>query len=48
VGRGRGGRGQLHGRRACGLGHALGYDRAAIADARERIHEFLGRHLRGP
>lgn len=29
------------------LGHVLGYDRAATADARERVQEFLGRHLRG-
>jgi dienelactone hydrolase len=29
------------------LGHALGYDWAATADARVRVRKFLGRHLRG-
>lgn len=29
------------------LGHSLGYDRGATADARDRVREFLGRHLRG-
>jgi dienelactone hydrolase len=28
------------------LGHVLGYDRAAAADARQRVKDFLGRHLR--
>jgi dienelactone hydrolase len=30
------------------LGHALGYDRAATADARQRVEAFLARHLRAP
>jgi dienelactone hydrolase len=30
------------------LGHVLGYDHAATADARKTVRVFLGRHVRGP